>query len=394
MTDADQLARFVPWLQYDSLESYRSDSAATLPELAFDDGSGWSYANVLKRKDGKLLASAKPKRGQAKLDLAFLGPKTYANGKTVSRTDYLDAAGKRYVADARRAHADPRLADVVYGHVAREPSGTAWLQYWFFYYYNDKSFLGVGLHEGDWEMIQLRLGRDGMPTAATFAQHNTGETFAWRDLELRQTPGGPVPVVYVGRGSHASFASKGEHWPLFPVPPDYSDAKGPRVRPRLEVVANDGPDWARWPGKWGSSDSSPRGPADHGQWRDPAGFHKELGGTATRGGVRRPRAAPDLPIPPAPKLSVHRVDDRALVDYTFPRELRDGAAKPVRIVVSLDTPDDDVPPSTHSATVRSRTGAFAHPAELRDERYIVRAVAYSEDGIASKTVSATLPRPR
>jgi hypothetical protein len=394
VNEADLLKRYSPYVQYDSLESFRADSAAELPELVVEDGPGWSYTNVLKRTGGTVIAAARPKQGQPKLVLGFLGQAKYANGAKVSRTDFLDAVGKRYVADARRLHADPRYADRVYGHVVREAGGTIWLQYWFFYYYNDKNFLGVGVHEGDWEMIQLRLGRDGVPTAATFAQHNTGEAFAWRDLERRQTPGGPVPVVYVGRGSHASFAGKGEHWPLLPlpVPPDYSDGKGPRVRPALEIVGDGGPGWVRWPGKWGSSDGSPRGPADHKQWRDPGGYHREMGGS-TRGRSARARAltAPELPAPPAPKLTVHRVEDRAVVVYEFPKQLRSGSARPERIVVSLDSPDDDLPPSSHSAIVRSSTGAVAHPAALGDARYVVRAVAYSGDGVASKLVSAQVP---
>ena len=64
MTDEELLQRYNPYLQYDSLESYRSDSAATLPEGFFEDGSKWSYANVLKRKGGSVLASARPKDDQ------------------------------------------------------------------------------------------------------------------------------------------------------------------------------------------------------------------------------------------------------------------------------------------------------------------------------------------
>ena len=49
LTDAALLQRFLPYLQYDSLESFRSDSAAILPEYFFDDGSSQSYTNTLKR---------------------------------------------------------------------------------------------------------------------------------------------------------------------------------------------------------------------------------------------------------------------------------------------------------------------------------------------------------
>jgi hypothetical protein len=391
VTDEELLRRYVPFLQYDSLESFRSDSAATLPEHFFDDGSKWSYTNVLKRKGGSVLAAARPGDGQRQLDLAFLGAKRYASGEEVKSTDFLDAAGRRYVEDARRLHADPRYADRTYGHVVHEGSGLTWLQYWFFYYYNDKNYLGIGLHEGDWEMIQIRLGRDGKPSVATFAQHRDGEALNWSDLDLRATPEGDVPVVYVGRGSHASFVSAGEHWPMFPLPPDYSDGKGPLVRPALEVVSDGEPGWATWPGKWGSSDSSPTGPSQKGQWKDPTAFHVELGGSATRRGVRRrPRAAPELPAPPAPELTFTRADDQVVVHYAFPARLPAGVARPERLVVSIDTPDDDLPPASHAFTVRTRTGLFVHPLRLGDERYVVRALSYSEEGVQSALVSTDL----
>jgi hypothetical protein len=391
VADEDLVRRFVPYLQYDSLESFRSDSAAILPEHFFDDGSKWSYANSLKRKGGGILASARPKDGQKQLDLAYLG-KRYAGGAEALATDFLDAAGRRYVEDARRLHADTRYADRVYGHVVQQSNGQTWLQYWFFYYYNDKNYLGIGLHEGDWEMIQIRLGRDGKPNAATFAQHRDGEAFNWSDLELRASPDGDVPVVYVGRGSHASFAAAGEHWPMFPLPPDYSDGKGPLVRPAFEAISDQEPGWAVWPGKWGSSDSSPTGPSQKGQWRDPTAFHVELGGTATRGRVRR-RARPTLtlPAPPAPELTFSRVEDQVVVTYEFPKRLRPGAVRPERIVVSVDSPDDNLPPASHAFTVRTRSGVFAHPMRLEDKHYVVRTVAYSEEGVQSTLVSADLP---
>ena len=52
VTDEELLRRYNPYLQYDSLESFRADSAATIPEHFLEDGPKWSYANVLKRKGG------------------------------------------------------------------------------------------------------------------------------------------------------------------------------------------------------------------------------------------------------------------------------------------------------------------------------------------------------
>jgi hypothetical protein len=380
-SDAALLARWTPYLQYDSLESFRADSAATLPEMFFDDGSNWRYTNSLKQQGGKVLAAALPAQGQQQLDLAFLG-RRYPGGTAAKRTDFLDEAGRRYVEDARRLHADPRYADRIYGHAIRDAAGNTWLQYYFFYYYNDKSFFGIGLHEGDWEMIQLRLGADGVPDAATFAQHDTGQALKWSEVELRNSPDGKVPVVYVGRGSHASFPTKGEHFPL-PLPqPDYADGKGPRIRPALDVISDSGPSWALWPGKWGSSDSSPRGPSTKKQWHQPAAYHQEV---SERIALEAPGEAP-APAPPAPKLEVRRRGDQFLVDYSFPR-LRADAGRPERIALSVDRPDDDLPPSTYAYTVRSPTGVIAHPARLERGPYVVRGVAYNEDGVGSRVTS-------
>lgn len=159
--------------------------------------------------------------------------------------------------------------DVAYGRRVHGGDGRTWLQYWFLYATNDqdRGILRTGRHEGDWEMVQLRLGAGGRPDAATFAQHSWAEACPWRG------------VVFVANGSHASYFSAGEHGRPWPDPDDFADGRGRAVRPRIEPFGA----WARWPGRWGRSDaswvpgeqSSPRGPAfqDDGPWRDPSAFH-------------------------------------------------------------------------------------------------------------------------
>jgi len=104
-----------------------------------------------------------PRAASRRLELSFLGGSRYADGTPVERSDYLDARGKDPVLEARWLHGHPEYANVVYGHVAVDRTGARWLQYWLFYYYNDKAFLGLGLHEGDWEMVQVGLGADDAP---------------------------------------------------------------------------------------------------------------------------------------------------------------------------------------------------------------------------------------
>jgi hypothetical protein len=385
------LRRYVPYLRYDSLGSFRADSAAILPEHFVPAGTGWSAANVL-RRDGTVLAAARPRPGQATLTLDFLGKRRYADGTAVRQADLIDAVGQDYVADARRMHADPRYADVCYGSAARDRDGALWLQYWFFYYYNDKTYFGYGAHEGDWEMIQLRLGADTVPTAATYAQHSSGQALSWDELDRRNADGHPVPVVFVARGSQASFARAGTHELIWPVPPDYADGRGPRVRPRLEIIGDTAPGWASWPGLWGSSGTSPRGPATKRQWTDPGGFHRAVQADQIEVAAAQDRAgAGPTPAPPAPRITVHRLDDRAVVDYRFPARLRSGVARPAWIVIAVDGRDDDLPPATYGFRVRAARGVVAHPLPLDDGRYVVRATAYSEDAVAGRVVTAPVP---
>src|SRR5688572_30543377 len=90
-----------------------------------------------------------------------------------------------------------RPRPVVYGRRAG-----SWLQYWMLFAYNshDRGLLRTGRHEGDWEMVQLRLrtesasptGTGGRrPVQAVFAQHSGAEScaFGWARR------GGSRPVV-------------------------------------------------------------------------------------------------------------------------------------------------------------------------------------------------------
>jgi hypothetical protein len=169
----------------------------------------------------------------------------------------------------------------VYGHVAREGDET-WLQYWLYYAYNaqDRGVLRTGRHEGDWELVQLRLDASGRPELATLAQHTWAEGCAWDELERE----GAAPVIYVANGSHANYSRAGTHDRPFPDPNDEADGSGRRERPPLRVIDDHRPSWTAWAGRWGGSragivpgeQSSPRGPRfqDGDPWRRPASFHR------------------------------------------------------------------------------------------------------------------------
>jgi hypothetical protein len=374
------LRRHRPVLQYDSLESCRADSAATICDVVATGRS-----NSLHRADGSVVAAALPGPGEALLSLDFLGGPRYGNGEPARSGDYLDESGGAHLEDALaiRARDPAAYADVVYGHARHDRVGGLWLQYWFFYYYEDRGLLGLERREGGWEMVQLRLGADGAPEAATFAQHRGGERLRWDQVELALTEDGQAPVVYPARGSHAPLPRPGSY--PAPLVADHNDGLGPRVRPRLQPIADDGPGWVLWPGRWGSTRrrerfeaESPRGPRRQPQWWDPAGFHEEAG--PWRG---EPLAGAAEGAPSTPRLQARLEGGLALISYGFP----DGGAAAARLVAA---PFDDagVGGGSHPFAVEAPAGEVA--LQLNGERRWrgVRVAATSVAGVPGETVSA------
>jgi hypothetical protein len=390
--NADLLARYSPYIQYDSLESFAADSAATMTDCV---PAKFPQGNTLCKDGGKVLAAAKPSTGKSKLELGFLhsGQYTDAAQTPVGAEDYIDVVGKDYVGDARKMHARPGYANQAYGSVRRDKKGNHWLQYWFFYYYNNKAFLYMGLHEGDWEMVQLRVGANGEPDVATYAQHAQGEWCDWGDVEKEDGPDGPVPVVYSARGSHASYFRPGTYTQA-PIVPDHNDNGGPRVRPQLNVIKDKDPAWVAWPGRWGSTkallgpvgSNSPPGPRWHGAWRDPLAFHND----ARRAQDLVAEVGAELPKPSAPKIEARRDGATALVSYSLPPP-DPSAPKPQGILISLDGHKDGSPPATHAFRLDAEPGQVEFPLQLEDRGYTVRASAVGENGVTGPATAIDLP---
>jgi patatin-like phospholipase len=380
------LQRHRPFVHYDSLESYRADSAAAIAEVAIG-----RRRNTLHRRGGELIAAAAPTGEETPLSLDFLAGPVYANGEVAHRDDYLDECGGTHAADASSMRRQPNHADIVYGHARHDEDGRLWLQYWFFYYYNDKGLLGTGLHEGDWEMVQLRLGDDGVPDAATYGQHAGGERAEWAEVEQGQVEEGPVAVVYPARGSHASRFRAGSY--AARTVPDHNDGLGPRVRPRLAAIADNGPGWVLWPGRWGATrrreafeSDSLRGPREQLRWWGPAAFHREA------------RPAAKLPVgetatiemaPPAPRLMAHREGDCAVVTYSFPQRLA-SQGSPGRIVAATYREGDPGPPLAQSFMVEAREGSLTLQIPQGSTPNAVRVSAASTHGVAGTTIVVPL----
>lgn len=385
------LQRHLPLLRYDSQEAYFADSAAE-----WTDNPG----NRLRRADGSVIASATPEAGAQRLSLAFLGPTRYEDGAAASRGDRIADLDRDYPAQARALHARPGYANRVYGHWATGSDRRTWLAYWFFYFYNDYNLVGdllpAGLHEGDWEMIQLRLAEGGQtPDLAVYAQHTHAEAREWTRVEKV----GEQPVVYPARGSHAAYFGAG----VFNLGLDWTGlwfdhANGKRPGPplTLEIVDDSDPayGWATWPGTWGGTepkpgidrpleDSSPPGPGGHPQWRDPVRLLDTVRHPPA------PAAATAAALPPAPSVSVSR--DGAALRIEYSSTVKDLAA----LIVAVGSPGQPLPPILHRAPVSAARGTLEIPASLHDDRdYDIHVSVATGDGRASESVERDLSKVR
>jgi hypothetical protein len=373
------LRRHAPKIVYDSQEAYFADSAAE-----WTDNPG----NVLVGPKGEVIAAATPASGQSRLSLGFLGPRAYEN---VSADDAIGDPGHDYRRQYAKLHPEKRYRNRIYGRAATDRKGALWLQYWFWYFYNDASFLGFGLHEGDWEMIQLRIGDDGRPDTAVYAQHRHAGSRQWSEVE--KAPGSDdVPVVYSARGSHASYFETGSPWTG--VWFDHADGKGASPELTLEVIGDDDPPWVAWPGHWGGTrardvaeSDSPTAPSQHAQWRDPL----HLLDTAESRAVAPPAPPPGRP-PPAPTIEARRVGDALEIDYSAPAPA-DGPP-PTQLVVNLNSPDDPLPPHSHSIAIDSESGTVRVPVPIETGKsYEVKVSAGNELG-ASGAVARSIGRER
>jgi len=375
MTDHSALlVRFQPQLRYDSNEAFFADSAAE-----WTDNPGDVLRRTKGGQPGEVIAATAPSTGPAQLSLAFLGASEYANGQPVDEEDEIAALTRNYRAMYVKLRQVPGYKNHIYGRAREDSKGRLWLQYWFYYFFNDYNLAGgIGLHEGDWEMVQFRIGPDGeRPDLALYAQHVHAEQAPWEHVE--KEPDNPdAPVVYVARGSHASYFDAGYHeteaW--------YDIADGKRKAPKLEleIIGDNPPGWILWPGRWGATHArirgidqpSPVGPAGHAQWDDPE--------TLTHLARTHKRSA----ALPAPDVVVERVGGRLVISFDFSRR---APPKPERLVMNVNSRDDALPPRTFTFAVEpALRGRIETRIELSDrQRYDVYASITDNQGHPSES---------
>jgi hypothetical protein len=268
-----------PEMRYGSQEMYAADSAAEITDnygTDLEDGAR-HYSNKLSMfkplgqcQLGCDLAWSDPGRegpGEFHLSLAALNGTSYPSSPftPISPPSALDRIDEDNDYVNTYLNMPESYLNRTYGHAVYDSTGRLWLQYWFFEYYNDFAVAGVGNHEGDWEMIEVRLDQSYSPDEVIFAQHKHAALCTFGEIE--QTPTG-APITYVARGSHADYPHSGGYDTGVVGHDDHAYGDGLVTTPQVTVI-DDSTSWVHWPGHWGGSDASPDGPGEKPQWNNP-----------------------------------------------------------------------------------------------------------------------------
>ncbi|KAI1865876.1 uncharacterized protein JN550_008134 [Neoarthrinium moseri] len=172
--------------------------------------------------------------------------------------------------------------------------------FWFFFYaYNlGQTVLGIrfGNHVGDWEHCMVRF-ESGIPRAMFFSEHEGGQAYAWQAVEKRgNTTETQRPVIYSAVGSHAMYATPGDHPYVLPFKMlkdvtdrgplwdpaqnfrgywyDYTETKDAEGLEPVRENADAPTDWFHYEGPWGDK---LYGLNDARQWRLFGQYHYVTG---------------------------------------------------------------------------------------------------------------------
>jgi hypothetical protein len=245
-TPDDLLERYKPVVYYHPEENYFADSA--------DEAIEW-HENLVYQAIPSLVA-ADHEGGSNEV----LNPEWFRN-RIFSEGDVLNEQGDNQEA-ADWGHVQPAMANHVYADEITSADGKVeWLQYWFFYYYNDSlngaGFSTYGTHEGDWEFVEYAYDPETEQiTQATYDQHDGAKTCPSSALHYVVTADGRVaPAVYSAKSSHASYYHPGDYdlhkGGVLDLGNDHvSGEAGPTELTMSRL--NEEP-WFAWEGHWGGT---------------------------------------------------------------------------------------------------------------------------------------------
>lgn len=363
---------YAPTMRYGQFENYFADAVESMTD--------WEQNRLIRETgdDETVMADHDAASTPALLNIGLLGY-DYAPilagtfGKPRKEEDKFVQGGdpQEAVNDARQSG----NADRMYGRAVYGSDGKLWIQYWFFYYFNDFVPL-LGTHQGDWEMIQVRMKDDRSgPDVVAYATHNNGERCTFASV----TEANPSsPVVYVGEGSHASYMESGVTY-QYGVEDYHFGDRATSPQPSLDVVTGEIANFWGWPGRWGDEESdpdpSPIAPREQSKWNDPTGFYNdaeacdELQG-ARRRPLRRPLKTRSLPVPRI--LAATRTRTHARVSYAIPP--RRGSRERLYVHVTVQPRNPRNPsmsehrrlrPGRHTVRVRLPLGGGPYRVEAR-----------------------------
>jgi hypothetical protein len=173
---------------------------------------------------------------------------------------------------------------VTYARIATQPGHPGlFVQYWFFWYFNQFN----DLHEGDWEGMQIAFDASTPdqaltrgPSSVVLFQHAGGETADWDDEKLKKL--GTHPIVHPAAGSHATFYGEGvylqtgENGAGLGCDNTTKPVRRLTLRPILVPTnpTKNGPfPWLTYEGHWGQKEpgynNGPAGPNTKVVWKEP-----------------------------------------------------------------------------------------------------------------------------
>jgi hypothetical protein len=211
---AGELAdRFRPWLKFDSQEQWRPLSISHLFQERIAGQSAHEFCSRPPAEPGCTPIQDESQFTQLAARAGALGSSTYINLAGGKPEDY---HGPEQCGDLADCGTGP--ASAIYYHVTQS-NDRFYIDYWLFYRFNHfyrsdpslscKSSIArkngiCDEHEGDWEGITAVTapGDDTTLDYVVYAAHKGTFRYAASEIGLQD---GTRPVVYVARGSHASY---------------------------------------------------------------------------------------------------------------------------------------------------------------------------------------------